>query len=131
MHFLHEFHRQELHAKDRDLEVLGRQHERLRGERDRAERMAGMAGRSPGEEKVGTEVAVEVEGGGAGGGGERQRKKEKEEEVWRLMGAGVGTGETTQDLDRRCAALDKRSAFLDRRSSRVDAREEAVDARSG
>ena len=94
MHFLHEFHRQQLHAKDheiraKDLEVEAREQRvsalhserRAREAEERVGRVergvAGLGG------MTGTGVGRAVEGvGGSGRGNE-----EKERELWRLMGA--------------------------------------------
>jgi hypothetical protein len=101
MHFLHEFHRQQLHAKDheiraKDLEVEAREHRmsaremerRAREAEERVGRMerwkgSGMTGMSGSESKMG-EAGVKS---GVDGSGSWNGNEEKEREVWRSMGA--------------------------------------------
>jgi hypothetical protein len=98
MHFLHEFHRQQLHAKDHEIaarehKMSAREMERRAMEaEERAERMARsvmeVKFRAPGEgqrsEKSGDGIAS---GGGKTANGSESAGEDKENEVWRVMSA--------------------------------------------
>ena len=72
MHFLHEFHRQEIHSKEREIKLV----------KDRAkDGVKAEGGGSSGDATAGVGV------GGDGGVG-KQSRREKQKEIWKLMGTG-------------------------------------------
>lgn len=75
MHFLHEFHRQQLHAKDHELRAKDLEHE-AREHRISATVM----------ERRAREAEERVKRMDRGAGGGANGNEEKEREVWRLMG---------------------------------------------
>ena len=107
MHFLHEFHRQQLHAKDDEIsakeqEIKAKDHEMNAKEHQISARAAEVERRVADAKRMAGmfdgKVAVDVKKGREDGGRERGMA-EKEAEVWKVMGsareagAGYGLGE--------------------------------------
>lgn len=88
MHYLHEFHRQQLHAKDHRIAAMEAEKKAVQ-----AERLAGMYS-----EKVGHAFRPDLGRNAEGGEGEQN---EKEREMWRIMGSarpeGDGSGSGGED----------------------------------